>query len=58
MARFPDYEVSYRNQKTATGGSIGITNVWEISTGENMDLMATRLPKRQAIENFKHQRLM
>ena len=58
MARFPDYEVSYRNQKTATGGSIGITNVREISTGESLDLVATRLSKGKAIENFKHQRLM
>ncbi|MCK9591380.1 MAG: hypothetical protein M0Q91_05155 [Methanoregula sp.] len=46
MARFPDYEVSYRNQKTTTGGSVGITNVREKSTGQTLDFVATRLSKK------------
>jgi hypothetical protein len=58
MVRYPDFDVSYRRQKTTTGGSIGITSVKELSTGEVKEFIATRVPKGYAIDQFKRQRLV
>jgi hypothetical protein len=56
MNRDKDFDITYRNVRTTTGGVMGITNVKENATGLNLDLVATRLPKGQAIKNFNFQR--
>jgi hypothetical protein len=55
-ARNKNFDVTYRNVRTTTGGSMGMTNVKENATGLNLDLIATRLPKGQAIRAFEKHR--